>query len=190
MRRRVEGNTMCLSGSCESLSTFEVDDAGGDIDLCVWRGGSRGWHNNPGHRLIKSPKIHIVDSGLAATLADYSASDCFEQRERMGHLLESFVVHKIMAQEEWTDPELRFWHYRDKDRLEVDLVITRGWKTWGVEVKASSTVNRKDGHGLDRLAAHCGRHFQGGFLLYDGKDILPLGIANTLAVPISKLWEL
>lgn len=28
------------------------------------------WHNNPGHRLIKTPKIHVIDSGLAATLAD------------------------------------------------------------------------------------------------------------------------
>lgn len=148
------------------------------------------WHNNPGHRLIKSPKIHMVDSGLAAALADYSAADWFEQRDRMGHLLESFVVQQIMALAEWTDPGLRFWHYRDKDGNEVDLVITRGKKTWGIEVKASRTVNRKDGRGLVHLARQCGNNFQGGFLLYDGKDVLPLGAVNLLAVPISKLWEL
>ncbi len=148
------------------------------------------WHKNPGHRLIKSPKIHVVDSGLAATLADYTAADWFERRERMGHLLESFVVQQIMAQSEWTDQDLRFWHYRDKDGHEVDIVITRGQQTWGIEVKASSAVNREDGRGLELLAGHCGKHFQGGFLLYDGKDVLPLSTANTLAVPISKLWEL
>ena len=32
------------------------------------------------------------------------------------------------------------WHYRDKDNVEVDLVMTRGARTWGVEVKASATV--------------------------------------------------
>lgn len=148
------------------------------------------WHNNPGHRLIRSPKIHLVDSGLAATLADYSATDWFEQRERMGHLLESFVVRQIVAQAEWTDPDLRFWHYRDKDGLEVDLVITRGKKTWGVEVKASSAVHRKDGRGLEHLARQCGKNFQGGFLLYDGTDVLPLATSNVFAVPFSKLWEL
>lgn len=148
------------------------------------------WHNNPGHRLIKTPKIHVFDSGLAATLADYTTADWFEQRGRMGHLLESFVVQQLMAQAEWTDQDLRFWHYRDKDGQEVDLVITRGQKTWGIEVKASSSVNRKDGHGLELLSRQCGKHFQGGFLLYDGKDMLPLATANTLAVPLSKLWEL
>jgi len=148
------------------------------------------WHNSPGHRLIKTPKIHVCDSGLAATLADLTAADWFEQRERMGHLLESFVVQQIMAQAEWTDSDLRFWHYRDKDGKEVDLVITRGKKTWGIEVKASSAVHRKDVRGLELLAARCGKHFQGGMLLYDGKDVLPLGTQNILAAPISKLWEL
>lgn len=148
------------------------------------------WHNNPGHRLIKTPKIHVVDSGLAAALADYTTADWFEQRERMEHLLESFVVQQIMAQAEWTDPDLRFWHYRDKDGNEVDLVITRGQKTWGIEVKASSSANRNDGHGLELLARRCGNHFQGGVLLYAGKDILPLATADMLAVPLRTLWEL
>ena len=140
--------------------------------------------------MIKTPKIHVIDSGLAATLADYTAADWFEQRERMGHLLESYVVQQLMAQAEWTNQDLRFWHYRDKDGHEADLVITQGQKTWGVEVKASSSVNRKDGRGLELLSRQCGKHYQGGFLLYDGKDILPLATANTLAVPLSKLWEL
>ena len=39
----------------------------------------------------------------------------------MGHLLESFVVQQLTAQAAWTDPDLRFWHYRDKDRVEVDV---------------------------------------------------------------------
>ena len=56
----------------------------------------------------------------------------------------------------------------------MDVVITRGRKTWGVEVKAATTLNPKDGKGLARLADHCGKDFKGGILLYTGKDILPL----------------
>ncbi len=149
-----------------------------------------GWHRNTSKRLIKAPKIHLIDSGLAATLADLSAPDWLSRRDRMGHLLESFVVQQIHAQAAWTDPDLRFWHYRDKDQVEVDLVMTRGEKVWGVEVKASRSVDRNDGKGLDRLAAQCGADFQGGCVLYDGRDVLPIPGSPHLAVPLRMLWDL
>jgi len=148
------------------------------------------WHRNQARRLIKTPKIHIVDSGLGATLADIGQNDWLERRDLMGHVLESFVVQQIITQASWTDPDLRFWHYRDKDQVEVDLVITRGRRTWGVEVKATSTVNEKDGKGLRRLADQTGSEFVSGIVLHAGADILPLGNPSFLAVPIRKLWEL
>ena len=147
------------------------------------------WHRNTGKRLIKSPKVHLLDSGLAATLADLRADDWINKRERMGRLLESFVVQQLIAQMAWTDPDLKFWHYRDKDQVEVDAVITRGRKTWGIEVKAATTLNPKDGKGLTRLADYCGKDFKRGILLYTGKDILPLRDKRLLAVPVSELWE-
>ncbi|MCY3698386.1 MAG: ATP-binding protein [Gemmatimonadetes bacterium] len=146
------------------------------------------WHRNPGKRLIKSPKTHLIDSGLAATLAQLSAGDWLTKRQRMGHLLESFVVQQFVAQAGWTDPDLRFWHYRDKDGSEVDLVITLGSRTWGVEVKATSTPGQSAGKGLRRLAALCGDDFEAGIVLYNGGDILPLATDRMLAVPFSELW--
>ena len=146
------------------------------------------WHRNPGKRLIKSPKIHLIDSGLAATLAQLSAGDWLTKRQRMGHLLESFAVQQFVAQAGWTDPDLRFWHYRDKDGCEVDLVITLGSRTWGVEVKATSTPGRSVGAGLRRLAALCGDDFEAGIVLYNGSGILPLAPDGMLAVPFSELW--
>lgn len=65
----------------------------------------------------------------------------------------------------WTESDLRFWDYHDKDGQEVDVVITREQQTRGIEVQASSSLSRKDGLGLERLAGHCGEHFQQGFLL-------------------------
>ena len=106
------------------------------------------WHRNSAKRLIKTPKIHLIDSDLAATLADLTENDWIEKRDRMGHLLESFVVQQIIAQAAWTDPDLRFWHYRDKDKVGVDLVVTRGRKVWGIEVKAATSLSNKDGRGL------------------------------------------
>ena len=147
------------------------------------------WRRNPAKRLIRTPKVHLLDTGLAATLADLTAYDWLGRRDRMGHLLASFVVQQLIAQATWTEPDLRFWHYRDKDRVEVDVVITRGEKTWGIEVKAARGITSGDGKGLARLAARCGEDFESGVLLYAGRDRLPLADKRILAVPLSELWE-
>ncbi|MDH4470421.1 MAG: ATP-binding protein [Verrucomicrobiae bacterium] len=147
------------------------------------------WHPNNGKRLIKNPKLHFLDTGLAAALAGLKATDWISQRERFGHLLESFVVQQLIAQAGWTDPELRFWHYRDHDKVEVDLVITRGEETWGIEVKAAASINEHDGQGLRRLADRCGKNFQGGLVFHNGNTTFPLSDKRFLALPLKKLWE-
>lgn len=68
----------------------------------------------------------MVDSGLAATLAGLTPGDWIERRARMGHLLEAFVVRQLTTLAGWTDPDIRFWHYRDRDGRDVDLVMTQG----------------------------------------------------------------
>ena len=147
------------------------------------------WHRTEVRRLVKTPKIHLLDSGLTATLAGLEAGDWTTRRDRFGHLVESFVVQQLVAQAGWTDPDLRFWHYRDKDQVEVDLVITRGRKTWGVEVKAGTTVMPADGNGLRRLAEQCGKDFQGGMILHAGVSTYPTSDKRILAVPLSELWS-
>lgn len=146
------------------------------------------WRRSQARRLVTSPKVHLLDSGLAATLAGVTADDWLHRRERVGHLLESFVVQQLVAQAGWTDPDLRFWHFRDKDKVEVDVVVTRGRSTWGVEVKAAATVAPGDGRGLVRLADRCGDDFESGVLLYAGRDVFPLRDERLLAVPLSRLW--
>lgn len=147
------------------------------------------WHRNSAKRLIKTPKIHLVDSGLAASLSGLTIEDRITKRDRFGHLLESFVLQQLIAQAGWTDPDLRFWHYRDKDQVEVDAVITRGSKVWGVEIKASTTLHHSDGNGLRRLAAQAGKDFQSGIVFYDGASVLPLDGSKITAVPLKLLWE-
>jgi len=99
------------------------------------------------------------------------------------------VVQQLITQAGWAAPELSFWHYRDKDQVEVDLVITRGRDVWGVEVKAAATATPADGHGLRRLAAQAGKGFRGGVLLYAGTSTLPLETDHCLAVPVARLWD-
>lgn len=148
------------------------------------------WHENATKRAVKTPKIHLYDSGLAAALMHLEMEDWLRERDRFGRLLESFVLQQLHAQAGWSHPHLRFWHYRDKEKNEVDCVITRGRKVWGVEVKLSQSLSSKDARGLHRLAEYAKGNFQMGIVFYDGNDTYPLGDSGFLAVPIAKLWEL
>ena len=152
------------------------------------------WHKNQSKRLIKTPKIHIVDSGLACALSNLKMRDWLKLSNEFGAVLESFVVQQLICQSGWVeheqDTELRFSHYRDKDQVEVDLVIEEGNKVWGVEVKKATSIQAKDGAGLAKLANLCGKDWQGGMLMYTGNSCLPLAQApNTFAVPINALWQ-
>jgi predicted AAA+ superfamily ATPase len=146
------------------------------------------WHNNHAKRLIKAAKVHIPDSGIAAYLMDLHEEDWIPERKRFGNLLESFIIQQIAAQASWTDPDLKLYNYRDKDGVEVDCVLSKGSKIWGIEVKASQSVDISDARGIRRLAEQAGSAFQSGTVFYSGSSILPL-TTNILAVPISKLWE-
>ena len=72
------------------------------------------WNRTASRRFVRAPKVHLTDTGLAATLAERTSADWLRDRAAMGGLLESFVVQQLVAQAAWTDPDLRFWHYRDR----------------------------------------------------------------------------
>lgn len=149
------------------------------------------WHRNQAKRLIKAPKIHWVDSGLASTLNGLKVSDWLNYKVSFGAVLESFVVQQLIAQAAWLelDDELRFSHYRDKEQVDVDLVIEWGQGVWGIEVKKAASIQSKDGAGLAKLAEQTGSNFQGGVLFYCGNNCLPLATKNCFAVPIHWLWQ-
>ncbi|MDT8322084.1 MAG: ATP-binding protein [Xanthomonadales bacterium] len=148
------------------------------------------WHSNRNKRLIKTPKVHLCDSGLAATVSDLRPDQWNPERKRFGQLLESFVIQQLIAMGGWSDFEPRFSHYRDKDQVEVDLVIEVGNEIRGVEVKAAASVKAADGKGLQRLAEVAGQRFRGGLVLYAGGAVLPIDPElNIFAVPLARLWS-
>ncbi len=147
------------------------------------------WSPIGGKRVIKAPKVHFVDSGLLSTLAGRTASDWLDNRSAMGGVLENFVVQQLLAEGSWTDPDLRFWHYRTRDGAEVDLVITRRRRVWGIKVKASRTVEPRDARGLQHLAAAAGNAFAGGVVLYTGDGCFRLGHPRIHSAGLRALWE-
>ena len=149
----------------------------------------RPWHSNRGKRLVKAPKIHMVDSGVACALLGVNARGLLSNRKLLGSLFESFVFQELRRQAASRSEPLRFYHFRDRDGYEVDVVIERGGlAVAGIETKAAASVRASDFRGLRKLKAIAGDRFVGGVVLYDGETSLPAG-DGFYAVPIRALWE-
>jgi len=147
------------------------------------------WSNNRLNRIVKTPKIQFIDSGLLSSLLDLNESSVASNRSLFGRVLESYVFSELMKQTTWAERDYVVYTYRDKDQLEVDFVIedTAG-NIIGVEVKAAASFSKSDLAGMKKLATLAGEKFVAGVVLYDGKDTLPMG-DRFWAVPISTLWN-
>jgi len=147
------------------------------------------WHSNRLSRLIKTPKIHVADTGLACAELGVDAEALARDRPLLGQLLKTFVFQELRRQGSWHDDQLTFSHYRDKDGAEVDVVIEKGARELsGVEVKASATVTAADFRGLRKLREAVGQRFVRGVVLYDGETSASFG-DRLHAVPLRTLWE-
>ncbi|AFT71902.1 putative ATPase, AAA+ superfamily [Alloalcanivorax dieselolei B5] len=144
------------------------------------------WHNNRLSRLIKTPKLHLADTGLACALLGVSRHDLWQDKALLGQMLETFIYQELRKQADWHEQELHFCHYRDKDKVEVDIIIEQGRKLAGIEIKAAATITQSDFKGLKRLKDATGERFAAGVVFYDGDAILPFG-ERLFAVPISVL---
>lgn len=147
------------------------------------------WHSNRLSRLIKTPKLHLGDTGLACALLGVDAAALWADRNLLGQLLETFVFQELRRQASWQESPIAFYHFRNKDGVEVDIVLEgSGQRVAGVEVKASATVTAGDFRGLRKLKESAGQRFAAGVVLYDGEVTAPFG-DRLFAVPISSLWE-
>ncbi len=146
------------------------------------------WFRNRLKRLVKTPRLHFLDSGVLAALVGITADRIARDRALFGPLLETFVYSEILKQSGWLDEQCSFSHYRDKDQHEVDIVVeNEAGDLLGIEVKAAATVNTSDFKGLRKLADAAGDALRLGVVLYDGEQTVPFG-DRMFAAPVSCVW--
>jgi predicted AAA+ superfamily ATPase len=146
------------------------------------------WFRNQLKRLVKTPKLHFIDSGLLAVTVGATEERVAKDRSVLGPLLETFLFSEVMKQTSWLDETCRLHYYRDKDQDEVDIVVeSESGAIVGLEIKAGATVNAGDFRGLRKLSEASGRNFKLGLVLYDSENTVPFG-DNLFAAPISCVW--
>ena len=147
------------------------------------------WFTNALKRIVKTPKLYFLDSGLLASTRGLTFDRVKADRGTFGALLESFVFSEVLKLTTASDLRLTPYHFRDRDMREVDIVLERDdGMIAGIEVKASATVKSGDFAGLRALAEACGDRFAFGTVLYDSTDVVPFG-DRLAAAPLSCLWS-
>jgi len=147
------------------------------------------WSTNRGKRLIKTPKLYLNDTGLAASLLGLTAEMLQRDTIARGGLLENFVVMELLKQAGWSATRTQLFHFRTASGQEVDFLLeSDAGAIVGIEVKASSTVTGHDFNGLRALAEMAGSRFHRGIVLYTGSETVPFG-ANLFALPVDALWN-
>ncbi|HEV3382313.1 MAG TPA: ATP-binding protein [Trebonia sp.] len=147
------------------------------------------WSRNLTSRAVATSKVAFTDSGIAANLLGADARSLIRPGGPLGPLLEGFVHMELARQATWSDTRVDLYHYRTKDKTEVDVVLeNRQGKVAGIEVKAASTVGQDDFSGLRHLAQRLGDDFIVGLVLYTGQQTLSFG-PRLRAMPVSAIWE-
>lgn len=140
---------------------------------------------NRSSRLIKSPKLHFTDSGLAAYMAGMTSLEPGRDDLLRGALYETYVAQNLAAllEAHLPDAQLSYWH--EQGRHEVDFVIEAGRRVFAFEVKAGTRWSENDLSGLraflDRTPACVAA-----VLVYNGKESVRLD-DHLWAIPMGQL---
>jgi predicted AAA+ superfamily ATPase len=150
------------------------------------------WGKTLRARSSAAPKVHVIDSGVAARLmrvtpAKLASLDATALTE-FGHLLETFVVGELRKQVSWLDEPVATGHWRTREGDEVDFVVE--FDDGGViafEVKANERVTSSDLRGLIKLRETLGAKLVAGVVLSTGTRSYT--IEDRLHVlPVDRLW--
>ena len=150
------------------------------------------WGKTLRSRVSVKPKIHIVDSGLAARLLRLTPKKLTgldpTALTDFGHLLETFVVGELRKQASWLESKVTLGHWRTSDGAEVDLIMEDDdGKVLAFEVKANERAPGSDFSGLTQLRDSLGARFVAGVVFTAGRRSYTFG-DRLHVLAIDRLW--
>lgn len=100
------------------------------------------YHTNHSKRLVKTPKLYFLDTGLATYLTEWSSPATLEAGAMSGAILETWVVAEMLKSYWHNGKQAAFHYYRDKDQKEIDVLIFRDGRVHPVEIKKTAQPGR------------------------------------------------
>ncbi len=136
------------------------------------------YSNNQLKRVIKSPKVQFIDTGLASFLLNIDVQGAMvNQGTVYGNLVESFVYSELIKHQSYANISINIYHFRDQQQKEVDFILeSSDGRVVAIEVKSGSNIKKEHFHGLVALAKTIKQKDFKGIMLYGGNQILPYKI--------------
>jgi len=128
------------------------------------------YHRNFGKRLVKTPKLYFLDTGLAASLLGIRDAAALNIHAQRGALFETLVVAEFVKQRSNAGRPAGLYFWRDNTGNEVDLLFEVGERLQAVEIKSGATFVRDWTRGLRRWQGFAGAAALPGWLIYGGED--------------------
>lgn len=95
-------------------------------------------------RVIKTPKLYFVDTGLAAHLTHWSSPEVLRDGAMAGNIYETWVVGEILKSYANAGVDAPMYFYRDKDKMEIDLILCRDRTIYPIEIKKTASPGSED----------------------------------------------
>jgi len=148
------------------------------------------WTKTDYARVGKQSRLFMVDSGLMTTLLRWKVDQVRFDSDRSGKLMETFAFNEIMAQVEAGDGLYELFHYRDREKREIDFLIEREDNALlGIEIKAGSAIGKNDFKHMKWFQNNLVKNQTFiGLILYTGEFPASFG-DNLWAVPFGLLWS-
>ena len=101
------------------------------------------YHNNLLKRLVKTPKLYFIDTGLCSYLTRWTSAEVLETGAMAGAIFETWVVSEIFKSFYHSGRRPPLYYYRDKDQTEIDLILCEAETLYPIEIKKSANPGNK-----------------------------------------------
>lgn len=143
------------------------------------------YHTNVTKRLVKTPKLYFLDTGLSAYLTEWSSSATLEAGAMSGAVFETYVFAEVLKSWWNHGKQPQLYYYRDKDGKEIDMLILRDRRFFPLEVRKSSHPGRDAVRHFVLLERFKPSRAEGGVVCLS-RELLPL-TDGTFAIPVGLL---
>ena len=151
----------------------------GILEACYLIQLVRPYSRNFGKRLVKSPKLYFLDTGLACRLLHIADVNQVVSSPNWGALVETWCVMELVKTQlnRGTTPTL--WYWRSSDGIEVDIVLELGQSLHPIEIKAAVSAQHQDLAAIEKFRTLTHRdqevQVQPGTVIYSGEEHRPMG---------------
>lgn len=139
--------------------------------------------NNQLKRLVKTPKLYFLDSGLAASLSMWPSAETLMNGPSSGSYFENFVVTEIYKNYAYSPKKATLSYYRDQNTKEIDLIIEEGKFLHPLEIKMSAAPDHRGVKKFDVLKKTALERGAGGIICM-AQEVIPID-SNNNYIPCS-----